>query len=100
MVVQLSENDFLEDVFGSKGRIRVLRALVEEGEMNISQLARRTGLNHTAVDGHCERLRELGLVREKRYGKIRILEVDFHEFKVRLKKGYGLDLLVDRVNLR
>ena len=100
MVVQLSENDFLEDVFGSRGRIRVLRALVEEGEMNISSLARRTGLNHTAVDRHCEKLRKLGLIREKRYGKIRILEVDFHEFEVHLKKGYGLDLVFNKVNLR
>jgi len=100
MVIQLSENDFLEDVFGSKGRIRVLKALVEEGEMNISQLARRTGMNHTTVDRHCEKLRELGLIREKRYGKIRILEVDFQEFEVHLKKGYGLNMLVDKVNRR
>ena len=61
MVIQLSKNDFLEDVFGSKGRIRVLRALVEEGEMNISQLARRTGLNHTTVCRHCEKRARLFL---------------------------------------
>jgi DNA-binding transcriptional ArsR family regulator len=100
MVIQLSESDFLEDVFGSRGRIRVLRALVEEGEMNISLLARRTGMNHTSVDRHCEKLRELGLIREKRYDRIRVLEVGFQEFEVRLKRGYGLDMIVDKVNLR
>ena len=89
----------MEDMFGSKGRILVLRTLVEEGEMNISQLARRVGMNHTTVDQHCERLIVLGLLREKRYDRIRILEVAFHEFEIRFKKGYGLDFSVNNGDL-
>jgi len=98
-VVQISEKDFLEEVFGSKGRIRVLGALVEAGELNISQLARRTGLNYSTVDRHCELLRKLGLIKDKRYDRIRMLEADFHEIEVRLKKGYGLDFRVDKGDL-
>ena len=98
-VVQISEKDFLEEVFGSRGRIRVLGALVEAGELNISQLARRTGLNYSTVDRHCELLRKLGLIKDKRYDRIRMLEVDFHEIEVRLKKGYGLVFRVDKGDL-
>jgi DNA-binding transcriptional ArsR family regulator len=100
MVLQLSKNDLLEDIFSSKGRVRVLRALVEEGQMHISHLSRRTNMNHSSVDRHCRRLKELMLIREKRYGKIRVFEVDFQEFEIKLKKGYGLDLMVDKVNMR
>jgi DNA-binding transcriptional ArsR family regulator len=98
MVVQTSADKFLEDAFGSKGRVRVLRVLVEEGEMHISQLSRRTGLNHSSVDNHCHKLKELGLIREKRYGKIRILEPDFNELEIRLKKGHGLELTSDNMS--
>ena len=98
-VAQISEKEILEEVFGSKGRIRVLGALVEAGELNISQLARRTGLNYSTVDRHCELLRKLGLIKDKRYDRIRMLEADFHEIEVRLKKGYGLDFRVDKGDL-
>ena len=100
MVLQLSEKDFLENVFSSKGRVRVLMALVEEGQMHISHISRRTGMNHSSVERHCERLKEFGLIREKLYGKVRVFEVDFYELELRLKKGYGIEMMVDKVNMR
>ena len=57
-------------------------------------------MNHSNVERHCEKLMDLGLIKEKRYGKIRVFEVDFNELELRLKKGYGIDLRVDKVNMR
>jgi len=79
-----------EDLLGSRGRIRVLRVLTESGELNISEVTRRTGMNYTSVKRHLERLRELGLLREKRYGKIRIFEATFKTVAVKFEKGRGV----------
>ena len=68
--------------------------------MHISHLSRRTNMNHSNVEGHCEKLKELGLIVEKRYGKVRVFEVDFNELELRLKKGFGVDFVVDRVNIK
>ena len=69
-----------EEILGSKGRIRVLEVLTESGELNISEISRRTGLNYTSVDRHLTKLEKLGLLKEKRYGKIRIFEERFMFF--------------------
>ena len=62
----------VEEIFSSKGRVKVLKSLAERGEMNISDITRRTSLNHTTTSVHLGRLCELGIVEEKRFGRIRI----------------------------
>ncbi|MEJ2126772.1 MAG: ArsR family transcriptional regulator [Candidatus Bathyarchaeota archaeon] len=42
----------IEDVFSSKGRVKILRILSEIGELNISEIARRAGLNYTTTNQH------------------------------------------------
>ena len=79
-----------EDLLGSRGRIRVLRVLAESGELNISEVTRRTGMNYTSVERHLKRLKEMGLLSEKRYGKIRIFEATFKTVVVRFERGRGV----------
>ena len=62
----------IEDMFSSKGRVRILRILVEIEELNISEIARRAGLNYTTTNQHLQALESFGLVRHKRFGRIRI----------------------------
>jgi len=62
----------IEEVLSSKGRVRILRILSEIGELNISEIARRAGLNYTTTNRHLGGLEEQGLVRHKRFGRIRI----------------------------
>ncbi len=62
----------VEDIFSSKGRVKVLKLLAERGEMNISDITRRSNLNHTTTAMHLKRLCELGVVEEKNFGRIRI----------------------------
>ncbi len=83
-----------EELLGSRGRVRTLQVLAESGELNISEVSRRTGLNYTSVERHLVKLVKLGLVKEKRYGKIRIFQTLFQTLTVRFEKGGTLDLEV------
>ena len=76
-----------EEILGSRGRVRVLQVLTESGELNISEVSRRTGLNYTSVERHLVKLQRMGLLREKRYGKIRIFEVAFRALRVVFERG-------------
>jgi DNA-binding transcriptional ArsR family regulator len=79
-----------EELLGSRGRIRTLQVLAESGELNISEVSRRTGLNYTSVERHLVKLVKLGLVKEKRYGKIRIFQAMFQTLTVRFERGGSL----------
>ena len=79
-----------EELLGSRGRIRVLRVLAESVELNISEVGRRTGMNYTSVERHLEALAKMGLIREKRYGKIRIFEALFRSVAVRFERSRGV----------
>lgn len=81
-----------EEILGSKGRVRVLQVLSESGELNISEVSRRTGLNYTSVERHLMKLQKLGLLQEKRYGKIRIFKTLFRSLTVRFEKGRPIDI--------
>ena len=81
-----------EELLGSRGRIRTLQVLTESGELNISEVSRRTGLNYTSVERHLTKLVKLGLIKEKRYGKIRIFQTIFHSLTIKFEKGGSLAL--------
>ena len=81
-----------EELLGSRGRIRTLQVLAESGELNISEVSRRTGLNYTSVERHLSKLTKLGLVKEKRYGKIRIFQAMFLTLTVRFERGGALTM--------
>jgi len=79
-----------EDLLGSKGRIRVLRVLTESRELNISEVGRRAGMNYTSVERHLIALTMMGLLNEKRYGKIRIFEITFDSLTVSFERQKGV----------
>lgn len=64
----------LEDVLSSRGRVKVLKVLAEIGELYVSEISRRTGLNNTVTTRHLTSLAKIGLISEKRFGKIRIFQ--------------------------
>jgi DNA-binding transcriptional ArsR family regulator len=85
-----------EEILGSKGRIRVLQVLSESTELNISEISRRTGLNYTSVERHLIKLQKMGLLKEKRYGKIRIFETMFRVINIRFEKGRPIDIEIKK----
>lgn len=73
----------IEEVLSSKGRVKILRILSEIGELNISDIARRAGLNYATTNGHLQVLEEAELIKHKSFGRIRIYR--FNEENARAK---------------
>jgi DNA-binding transcriptional ArsR family regulator len=66
----------VEDVLGSRGRVRLLSLLVIHAELNITMLARMASLQHSSTERHLNALSSLKIVSEKRYGRIRIFSLN------------------------
>lgn len=81
----------LEEVLSSRGRVRVLKVLLAAGELNISEVAKRAKLNHTAVAIHVEALKRARLLEEKQFGRVRILKARLEDPRVQaLKKAFEI----------
>ena len=78
----------IEDVFSSKGRVRILRILTEIEELNISEIARRAGLNYATANQHLEALESAGLIRCKTFGRIRIFRFNREDSRARIVKKF------------
>lgn len=67
----------IERLFSSYGRTKVLTIMLESGELNISEITRRSGLSHSSAAKHLEFLVGAGLLTEKKFNRIRIFKVDY-----------------------
>lgn len=65
----------VEDVFSSKLRIRIVKLLMQMGELNISDIARRLGINHNAASKHLQILEKEGILQQKIFGRIRLYRI-------------------------
>ena len=74
----------IEDVFSSKGRVKILRILSEIGELNISEIARRAGLNYATTNQHLQALEKHKLIRHKTFGRIRIFRYNEENPRARM----------------
>lgn len=60
----------------SYGRTKVLTIMLETGELNISEITRRSKLSHSSAARHLEFLTKSGILTEKRFNRIRIFRLD------------------------
>jgi len=74
----------IEDILSSRGRVRILKILTDIGELNISEIARRAGLNYTTTNQHLQALENAGLIRHKKFGRIRIFRFDEESPRARM----------------
>ncbi len=56
----------------SKARIKVIRTLALNNELNITKIMKNTNLNHTKVKEHLEFLKNINFIQEKTFGRIKI----------------------------
>jgi len=54
----------------------VLTIMLETGELNISEITRRSGLSHSAAARHLDYLTRSGILTEKHFNRIRIFRID------------------------
>ena len=70
------------EILGSRPKIKILSLLLEEEEVNITALVRKSGLGYRTVEHHLKELQELGLVAEKRFGRIRIVKLEGNDPRI------------------
>jgi DNA-binding transcriptional ArsR family regulator len=76
----------IEEVFSSRGRVRILRILTEIVELNISEIARRAGLNYATTNQHLQVLERAGVIKHKSFGRIRIYRFNEDNAKAKIIK--------------
>ena len=70
------------EILGSKGKIKIIKLLLREGEANITKIVRETGLRYALVERHLEDLVRLGVVVERRVGRLRIFSLNVTDPRV------------------
>jgi DNA-binding transcriptional ArsR family regulator len=80
----------VEDVFSSKPRMKILKLIWRLSELNVSDIARRVGLNFTSTSRHLKILTEEGILLERTYGRIRM-----YRFNSASSKAKAVENLVE-----
>jgi DNA-binding transcriptional ArsR family regulator len=78
----------VEEILSSKGRIRIIRMLLKNEELNVSKIVRLSRLNHNSVVHHLDLLKRAGLVLEKDFGRIRIYSIRNENLIVKAMKSF------------
>jgi DNA-binding transcriptional ArsR family regulator len=78
----------IEDLFSSRGRIKILKELADSIELNISELCRRVDLNHSSTKSHLEVLLKSGLIEEKKFGRIKIYRYKIEDLRARSLRSF------------
>ncbi len=69
---KLKNKQYIEDLLGSRARIKILKELAKYNELNISLIITKTRLNHSNVIKHLNMLKKFNLIQEKKFGRIKI----------------------------
>jgi DNA-binding transcriptional ArsR family regulator len=77
-----------EDIFSSKPRMKILKLLVRLGTLNVSEIAKRIGLNYSATNEHLRLLEAEGILTRRSYGRIRMFR--FNEASTKAKAVQAL----------
>lgn len=70
-----NEIKIIEKMLGSKSKIRILATLIKLREINIASLVKACGSGYTAVERSLKDLEKIGIINEKRFGRIRIIKL-------------------------
>ena len=73
----------VEDVFSSKLRMKILKILMQVGELNVSEIARRLGVNYNTTSKHLNVLEDEGILQHKVFGRIRLYRLNEHSPKAK-----------------
>ncbi len=83
--------DEYEEILASKRAIRVLSIAVEYGELTITELVRKAGIDHLAGDSIVRQLVEFGLLIDEYEGRNRLIKPNFKSYQIRFIKNHGVE---------
>jgi predicted transcriptional regulator len=76
----------IEDIFSSKGRTKILKVLARIEDLNVSEIARRSGLSYSTTFKHLQFLEREGLICHKTFGRIRIFRFNENDHRAVVTK--------------
>lgn len=65
-----------DEILGSKGKVRILLALIEKGESYLSQIARDTKLSNSVTLAHLKTFCKKGIVKCKKFGRMKFYSIN------------------------
>jgi len=86
----------VDDVFSSKPRMRILKILAQISELNVSEIARRLGVNYSTASKHLKVLEDEDILKHKVFGRIRLYR--FNENSPKAKAVQNLIEAWEHVN--
>jgi predicted transcriptional regulator len=78
----------IEDVFSSKLRVKILKILAQVGELNVSEIARRLGINYKTTNKNLKILEDEGIIQHKVFGRIRLYRFNERSPKARAVQSF------------
>jgi DNA-binding transcriptional ArsR family regulator len=88
IINEKSKKYIIEDLLGSKARIKILKTLALNDELNISLIISKTKLNHSNVKKHLNLLKSFNLIQEKKFGRIKIYRYKTENLKAKILKNF------------
>jgi predicted transcriptional regulator len=67
---------YLDGIFSSRGKIKILRLLIEVNELNITQIYMKTGINYKNLCNYLNEFIKIGILKEKRIGRMRFFSIN------------------------
>lgn len=84
----LEKENLIEDLLGSRARVKILKALAINEELTISLIINKTRLNYSCVLRHLNYLKKKNLIQEKNFGRIKIFRYKLENIKARSFKNF------------
>ena len=78
----------IENVFGSRARIKILKLLALNYELSITQIIKKTKLNHSSVVKHLNILERLNIIHKKNFGRIKIFRFKIENIRAKRLKNF------------
>ena len=85
---QLKKKELIEDLLGSRARVKILKILAKYDELTISLIIKKTKLNYTCVLKHLNFLKLHDLIQEKKFGRIKIFRYKSENTKARSLRNF------------
>ena len=82
------EKYLIEELLGSKTRVKILKTLAKNEELTISLIINQTRSNYSNVMKHLNHLKNLDLIQEKKFGRIKIYRYKIENIKARSLKKF------------
>ncbi|MFX0106193.1 MAG: winged helix-turn-helix domain-containing protein [Candidatus Hodarchaeota archaeon] len=88
IINKFNEKILIEDLLGSRARIKILKTLAINEELTISLIISKTKLNYSCVIKHINYLKTINLIQEKKFGRIKIFRFKLENMRARSFKNF------------